>query len=127
VPDFLTGNLYVGSVSGPAFFGSGPFTIASSGIGNFAVSDGGFWVPTGETSGTPLSGTLTFDNTTLALLGLTSGTYTYTWGTGPEADSFTVNIGAVPEPSTWAMLLPGFAGIGFMAYRRKAKPALMGA
>ena len=32
---------------------------------------------------------------------------------------------AVPEPSTWAMLILGFAGIGFMAYRRKAKPALM--
>jgi hypothetical protein len=30
---------------------------------------------------------------------------------------------AVPEPSTWAMLLLGFAGIGFMAYRRKSKPA----
>jgi hypothetical protein len=25
----------------------------------------------------------------------------------------------VPEPSTWAMLLLGFAGVGFMAYRRK--------
>jgi len=33
---------------------------------------------------------------------------------------------AVPEPSTWAMLLLGFAGIGFM-YRRKAKPLLMAA
>jgi PEP-CTERM motif len=32
---------------------------------------------------------------------------------------------AVPEPSTWVMLLLGFAGIGFMAYRRKSKPALM--
>jgi PEP-CTERM motif len=26
----------------------------------------------------------------------------------------------VPEPSTWAMMLLGFAGIGFMAYRRKS-------
>lgn len=26
---------------------------------------------------------------------------------------------AVPEPSTWAMMLLGFAGVGFMAYRRK--------
>jgi hypothetical protein len=26
---------------------------------------------------------------------------------------------AVPEPSTWAMLLLGFAGLGFMAHRRK--------
>jgi hypothetical protein len=34
---------------------------------------------------------------------------------------------AVPEPSTWAMLLLGFAGIGLMAYRRKSKPALMAA
>jgi hypothetical protein len=34
---------------------------------------------------------------------------------------------AVPEPSTWAMLLLGFAGVGFMAYRRKSKPALMAA
>ena len=36
-------------------------------------------------------------------------------------------ITAVPEPSTWAMLILGFAGIGFMAYRRKSKPALMAA
>jgi PEP-CTERM motif-containing protein len=34
---------------------------------------------------------------------------------------------AVPEPSTWAMLLLGFAGIGFMAHRRKSKPVLMAA
>jgi len=37
------------------------------------------------------------------------------------------NMQAVPEPSTWAMMLLGFAGIGFMAYRRKAKSALMAA
>jgi hypothetical protein len=36
-------------------------------------------------------------------------------------------LSAVPEPSTWAMLLLGFAGLGFMAYRRKSKPALMAA
>jgi PEP-CTERM motif len=36
-----------------------------------------------------------------------------------------VVMASVPEPSTWAMLLLGFAGIGFMAYRRKSKPALM--
>jgi hypothetical protein len=38
-----------------------------------------------------------------------------------------VSVSAVPEPSTWAMLILGFAGIGFMAYRRKLKPALMAA
>jgi hypothetical protein len=32
---------------------------------------------------------------------------------------------SVPEPSTWVMLILGFTGFGFMAYRRKLKPAIM--
>jgi hypothetical protein len=28
---------------------------------------------------------------------------------------------AVPEPSTWAMMILGFAAVGFMAYRRKSR------
>ena len=36
-----------------------------------------------------------------------------------------VGVSAVPEPSTWAMMILGFFGIGFMAYRRKKNgPAL---
>jgi hypothetical protein len=31
---------------------------------------------------------------------------------------------AVPEPSTWAMLILGFAGVGFMAYRRRGQATL---
>jgi hypothetical protein len=31
------------------------------------------------------------------------------------------SVAAVPEPSSWAMMILGFAGVGFMAYRRKAK------
>jgi hypothetical protein len=44
-----------------------------------------------------------------------------------KIDNFGVEgpVTAVPEPSTWAMMILGFAGIGFMAYRRKSKPALM--
>jgi CHRD domain/PEP-CTERM motif len=38
-----------------------------------------------------------------------------------------LGVAAVPEPSTWAMMILGFAGIGFMAFRRKSKPALMAA
>jgi hypothetical protein len=34
---------------------------------------------------------------------------------------------AVPEPSTWAMMLLGFFGLGFMSYRRKNGAALIGA
>jgi hypothetical protein len=34
-----------------------------------------------------------------------------------------VNVAAVPEPSTWAMMILGFAGVGFMAYRRQKQGA----
>ena len=34
------------------------------------------------------------------------------------------SVSGVPEPSTWAMMLLGFAGIGFMAYRSKNKLAM---
>jgi fibro-slime domain-containing protein len=33
----------------------------------------------------------------------------------------------VPEPSSWAMMILGFAGVGFMAYRQKKRSALMAA
>jgi hypothetical protein len=36
-----------------------------------------------------------------------------------------LNVSAVPLPSTWPMMLLGFAGLGLMAYRRKPKPTLM--
>lgn len=32
-----------------------------------------------------------------------------------------VSVTAVPEPATWAMMFLGFAGVGFMAYRRSRK------
>jgi hypothetical protein len=41
--------------------------------------------------------------------------------TGGEA---IVAVAGVPEPSTWAMMILGFAGVGFMAYRRKSKMAI---
>lgn len=40
-----------------------------------------------------------------------------------SGDTITISS-AVPETSTWAMMILGFAGVGFMAYRRKVKPAL---
>ena len=33
-------------------------------------------------------------------------------------------LSAVPEPSTWAMMILGFFGVGFMAYRRKSQGSL---
>jgi hypothetical protein len=36
-------------------------------------------------------------------------------------DNFSVT--AIPEPSTWAMMLLGFAGLGYMAFRRRSLAA----
>lgn len=42
-----------------------------------------------------------------------------------EAGSGTFAIAAVPEPSTWAMMLLGFAGVGFMTYRRRSQSSAL--
>ena len=43
---------------------------------------------------------------------------------GNILDNVTVMTSAVPEPSTWAMMILGFFGVGFMAYRRNNRPVL---
>jgi len=64
---------------------------------------------------------------------LTANEFDFGNNSGSAGGEFTfVNVtetipGAVPEPSTWTLMLLGFAGIGFMAYRRKSTPALMAA
>jgi len=43
-------------------------------------------------------------------------------GLGLPASDFVLdnaNIQAVPEPATWAMMILGFLGVGFVAYRRR--------
>jgi hypothetical protein len=50
------------------------------------------------------------------------------FGPGPFGDVRFVDGGiatAVPEPSTWAMMLLGFVALGFMAYRRKTTPVML--
>ena len=59
-----------------------------------------------------LSGTLNAGSNTLEFLGLTTST-------DQTAFFENVSVAAVPEPSTWAMMILGFAGLGFLAYRRK--------
>lgn len=36
------------------------------------------------------------------------------------------SVAAVPEPSTWAMMILGFAGVGFIAYRRRQNGPKLG-
>ena len=59
-------------------------------------------------------------------------TATVDWLNGPEDSPGTEIVFSdiiiagvpVPEPSTWAMMILGFFGVGFLAYRRKNSAAL---
>jgi hypothetical protein len=46
------------------------------------------------------------------------------FSTGDTAFEFAFTT-AVPEPSTWAMMILGFAGIGYMAYSRSTDGCLI--
>ena len=59
--------------------------------------------------------------------GLTGGAIVLSGGTFNDAGFVSINeiSAAVPEPSTWAMMLTGFSALGAMLMRRtgKTKPA----
>jgi len=79
----------------PTSFGTGgigPTSFAGSLFGMVTISGPSsrqVLVPSGYVSGTNISGSMTFNSTTLSAMGLTPGTYTYSWGTG----SLTLQIG----------------------------------
>ncbi len=110
------------TLTGPAVSPFSGFTVSlpTSGSGdNFGVRNlfNQLYLPRNYVSGSALSATNTFTNTTLAGLGLTTGTYIWRWGSGANADSLTMNIGvtAVPEPSSIALL--GLCACGLTARR----------
>jgi PEP-CTERM motif len=112
------------------------FTVTSSLSfpGMFAVDPARTvtWTLTGLDFGTPLTGFTILQSispVTINSLTANSVTFTYNEAAIPSGiyfeGQFVTGVSAVPEPSTWAMMILGFAGVGFMAYRRKAKPGLM--
>jgi hypothetical protein len=91
-----TTDLYAGNLSGPTSFGSGGLTYASSGSGDMVGKFGGLLgsgliVPTGYVSGTALSGMAIYRGKTFCTLGVTPGTYVWTWGGGAN-QNFTLQI-----------------------------------
>jgi hypothetical protein len=87
-----------GTITSPSNFGTSGQTIGNSGTGNFfgigfGNSSNRLFVPTGYVSGSFVSGTTTFNSTTLATLGATPGTYTWSWGSGPTASSIILQVG----------------------------------
>lgn len=123
-------------LSGPMSFGTGGWTNApfntATGLLVFLVTPqtipggllaGQVGVPNNYVSGTQLgTSTATWKNTTLDALGVTIGTYTWTWGSGATADSYTLYVGqapssAVPEPGTLALLAAPLAVVSFRRRR----------
>jgi hypothetical protein len=137
--DLSTGNadLLTGTISGPTNFGPGlgVLTFASSSSGpivGFDATDTAPFnrdlrIPTGYVNDSALgTSTDTFAMQTLASLGLTPGTYQWTWGTGAD-QSFTVQIigtvSSVPLPGALPLFATGLAGLGLLGWRRKKKAA----
>jgi len=109
--------------TGPTSFGSGGTFFADTGSGDFVgiISSSGaaLLVPLGYVSGAALSDSMTFDSATFASLGVTPGTYVWSWGTGLPNQNFTLIIGrAVPDGGSTVSLL-GCALLGLAAFRRK--------
>jgi hypothetical protein len=92
----------------------------------------------GAANGATLDGTFLFANASnISLSSETFDGHVFDGGDGTfnfvsntyinQPTELHINLtGPVPEPSTWAMLLLGFAGLGFMAYRRKSKARIDG-
>ena len=110
--------------SGPTSFGSGNGDIASSGSGDRVGIVGLFGqlsVPDGYVSGAALLSSATWNNATFASLGVTPGTYVWSWGTGLPNQNFTLIIiggAGVPDAGSTISLL-GFGLLGLAALRRR--------
>ena len=117
-------DLYAGDITSPTDFGPGTGGFANSGSdGLFGFNQGsGIVVPAGYVSG-DLSGTSTWNGETFASLGMTPGTYIWSWAIPdtPNIETITLQVGPVPEPSTLAVFAIGGIGIGAGGIRRRRK------
>lgn len=116
--------------TGPTSFGSGTSTDAGNSSGdNIEFGDPAFanilflLLPHGYTSGELLSTTATFTDADFTSLGVTPGTYVWTWGSGPD-QSFTLDaVNAVPEPPAFGLFALGLVFIGIVRqWSRGQKP-----
>jgi hypothetical protein len=112
----IPADAYGGFPTGPSTFGPGSFRIADLvhgdrfGAGN-NLSVREIYVPDQYQSGVMLSGSSTFISETFSSLGVIPGTYVWAWGSGDDADSLTLKIIPIPEPSSVLLLFAGFAAM----------------
>jgi hypothetical protein len=105
VTGFAPADSYTG-FTGPATLGSGSATFADLGSGNtvgVAGAVGLLFVPLDYASGDSLSSSATFEGQTFASLGVTPGTYQWTWGPSGAPNELVVAVG-VPEPSSFVLV-----------------------
>ena len=130
-PTSLTSGTAYSGITGPASFGTGGLTLANSGSGGvfgvFLTGNLELELPAGYASGDSINSTSTWDSTTFSGLGLTPGTYVYTWGSGDTADSLTLQIGpaAAPEPSTLAGAATGLLLVIGYTWRKRRRARLV--
>lgn len=122
-PGFV--DVYTGAISGPSSFGVGAGSYAlAEGTGTiFGIDKGApnwLFVEQGYVSNALLIASAFFSGT-FADLGLTLGTYVWSWGEGETADSFTLNVGvaAIPLPAGLPLLAAGLGAIGLLGWRKK--------
>ena len=88
---------YSGTFIYPTTFGGSGVGVTSNTGSVFGILPGGtgrlLYVPSGYTSNTNISGTSTYANNTIAGMGLSGGTYTWSWGSGANASSIVMVIG----------------------------------
>jgi PEP-CTERM motif len=115
------------SITGPGNFGLGTGNFPSSSSGDYfglTAFNNRLFLPGGYVSGTQLSNSTTWNNRTIANLGLApvGSTFTYTWGSGVDADSLTINITAVPEPSSVLCLTLGLSCVALFRRKKLSNP-----
>lgn len=115
-----TAGLYSSLATPLPSFGTGfPAGLSSSSGHPFFVSDRAIYLPAGYVSGSALSSTATWNAKTFASLGVTPGTYTWSFGGGVNADSVVLNIVGATAPASAPLppipsnvALPGVPGVG---------------
>jgi len=88
---------YSGTITYPTTFGGAGVGVTSNTGSTYGILPGGtgrlLYVPSGYTSNSVISGTSTYANTTSAGMGLTTGTYTWSWGSAPNTSTLVMVIG----------------------------------